>query len=425
MIGAYGNDDAGSSSGSAYVFTRTNRIWSQQTKLVASDAAIDDELGRAVFLYGDTALVGAPLDDDLGTDSGSAYVFERTGTTWTQPKKLTAADGAADDRFGWSVVLQDGTALVGAPLDDDLGTDSGSAYVFERAGSSWGQQAKLTAGDGAADDEFGYSVSLGGDTALVGAVYDDDVQPTCGSAYVFERSGTLWSQQAKLVASDADSDDNFGISVAIDGDIALIGAEYDDSPDWDAGSAYVFERTGTVWVEQPKILTADLEAHDHLGRAVALSGETALIGAPWDDDMGSRSGSAYVFVLYPMATATFRNAGGNPASYVAATLPVLGTTYSSTIDLGGTTGHNLALLVGYLSPLTFPLSGGQVLLVNVLDPSGELLLQSAAGGPIATYDMPVPVDPSFAGIFAATQAVHFGGIQPFALSNAQDLLLGY
>src|SRR3990172_6640980 len=146
----------------------------QQAKLTASDGAAGDVFGERVSVDGDTALVGAMFDDDSGTDSGSAYVFVRSGTTWSQQAKLTAGDGAAGDQFGFSVSVHGDTALVTARLDDDKGGDSGSAYVFVRSGTTWSQQAKLTAGDGAAGDWFGVNVSLDGDTALVGAPFDDD-----------------------------------------------------------------------------------------------------------------------------------------------------------------------------------------------------------------------------------------------------------
>ena len=156
------------------MFVRSGGAWTQQAKLTASDAAADDRFGISVAVAGDTAVVGAFLDDTLaGTDAGSAYVFVRSGGAWTQQAKLTASDAAADDPFGDSVAVAGDTAVVGA-LDDTLaGTDAGSAYVFVRSGGAWTQQAKLTASDAAADDQFGYSVAVAGDTAVVGAYFDD------------------------------------------------------------------------------------------------------------------------------------------------------------------------------------------------------------------------------------------------------------
>ena len=160
--------------------------------------------------------------------------------------KLLASDGAANDQFGYSVSLSgDGsTAIVGARLDDDKGSDSGSAYIYVRSGSTWTQQAKLVASDGAANDQFGYSVSISSDgsTAIVGAYYDDDKGTGSGSAYVYVRSGSTWTQQAKLLASDSADSDQFGSSVSIsaDGSTALVGARYDDDKGTSSGSAYVY-----------------------------------------------------------------------------------------------------------------------------------------------------------------------------------------
>ncbi|HNX33240.1 MAG TPA: FG-GAP repeat protein [Kiritimatiellia bacterium] len=295
LIGSYGDDDKGADSGSAYVFTRSGAAWTQQAKLTASDGVAGDCFGSSVALCGDTALVGAHMDDDKGTDSGSAYVFTRSGTSWSQQAKITAADGAACDYLGHSVSLSGDTALVGAHLDDDKGADSGSAYVFTRSGTSWSQQAKLTAADGAAGDSFGYAVALSGDTAAVGAFRDDDKGADSGSAYVFTRSGSTWNQQAKLAAADGAEGDGLGISVAVSGDTALAGADGDDDKGADSGSAYVFIRTGTTWSQQAKLIAGDGSSGDWLGHSVALTNGTALVGAHGDDDKGTDSGSAYVF----------------------------------------------------------------------------------------------------------------------------------
>jgi hypothetical protein len=307
LIGAYGDDDNGSISGSAYIFTRDGSTWTEQAKLVASDGVSSDYFGISVSLSSDgsTALIGAYADDDpvRGADSGSAYIFTRNGTTWTQQAKLTASDSAGGDRFGRSVTLSsDGsTALIGSPGDDDKGSASGSAYIFTRSGTTWIEQAKLTASDGAIDDSFGLSVTLSSDgsTALIGAPYSDDKGGNSGSAYIFTRSGSTWTEQAKLVASDGAADDYFGwaVSLSSDGNTALIGAYWDDDKGTNSGAAYVFTRDGTIWTEQVKLLASDGAADDYFGISVSLSsdGSTALIGAHYNDDKGTNSGSVYVF----------------------------------------------------------------------------------------------------------------------------------
>ena len=221
-----------------FVFALCSRAsgttWTQQQKLTAADRANLDRFGRRVSISGDYAIVAAYWDDDRGNDSGSAYIFTRSGTTWTQQQKLTASDGQGGDNFGFSVSISGDYAIVGAAFDDGQSSNTGSAYIFTRSGTTWTQQQKLTASDEQNGDDFGASVSISGDYAIIGA---DEVGSSTGSAYIFTRSGTTWTQQQKLTASDAASGDHFGFSVSISGDYAIVGAYLDDS---EKGSAYVF-----------------------------------------------------------------------------------------------------------------------------------------------------------------------------------------
>lgn len=295
--------------GAAYPLTIDPLITSQEAKLgpeFTGDGAAAALFGNGVALAGDTALVGASFDGSPARgSSGSVYVFVRSGMVWSVQAKLTSGDGVGNDQFGWSVALEADTALVGAPLAHSP-AGPGSAYVFVRSGSVWNQQARLTAGNGARGVGFGISLALLGDTALVGALGDRTAAGvSVGSAYVFVRSGTVWSQQAKLTAGDGASGDGFGNSVALSGDIALIGAWLDDTAaGQDAGSAYVFVRSGTVWNQQAKVTAGDGATNDFFGKSVALSGDTALVGAVGDDSIyaptgGSRTdhGSVYLFRL--------------------------------------------------------------------------------------------------------------------------------
>ena len=295
LVGAPGDPSLGVAAGAAMVFVKVGDTWLPQQKLLASDGAAGDGFGRSVALSGDTALVGSWLDDDGGSDSGSAYVFVRSGGVWTQQAKLTASDGASLDYLGGSVALSGDTALLGAGGDDDGGSESGAAYVFVRSGGVWSEQSKLTASDPDVLDRFGVSVALDGDTALVGAYFDDDAGVDSGSAYVFVRSGGVWSEQDKLVASDGAAGDQLGNSLALSGDTALVGAYTDDDAGVDSGSAYVFVRSGGVWSEQEKLVASDGAAGDQFGNSLALLGDTALIGAWFDDDAGGNAGSVYVF----------------------------------------------------------------------------------------------------------------------------------
>src|SRR5262249_3646479 len=210
--------------GAAYIFVRdtttTPPAWTEQAKLTAREGEKLDEFGTSVAIDGDTVVVGAPKDF-FSTGQGAAYVFARNGTTWTEQARLTNSTGEEFDRFGFSVAIDGNTVVVGARTTQIGGNpNQGAAYIFERSGTIWSEQQRRTASDGAAVDNFGFSVAIGGDTAVVGAVGDDSFR---GSAYVFLRSGTTWSEQQKLTAFGGASGDFFGNSVAIDGNTVLVG----------------------------------------------------------------------------------------------------------------------------------------------------------------------------------------------------------
>lgn len=310
VVGAWGASVAGiSNAGAAYVFVRAGTAWTQQQKLIASDLAVADVFGWSVEVSGDTAMVGARSAAVAGmSNAGAAYVFTRAGAVWSQQQKLTASDAAGGDQFGWSVQVSGDTAVLSAHKDDHSGfSDAGSAYVFVRSGTVWTEQAKVISSDPANGDLFGESVALSGDTTVIGGHTDDlpGGLTNAGSAFVFVRSGSNWTQQAKLIASDALNTDNFGYSVALSGDVALVGALRDDHAGGDnAGSAYVFVRSGGVWAEQAQLIASDAADDDFFGNSVALSGDTALIGA-WEDNHagGANAGAAYVFDLGCTSTA--------------------------------------------------------------------------------------------------------------------------
>ena len=302
LIGARDDDDKGSQSGSAYVFFRSGTTWTQQEKLTASDGGIEDLFGYSVSIDGNTAVVGACFDDTEAIDAGSVYVFTRSGIVWTEEARLTAGDGTISDRFGNAVCIDGDTVLIGA-YGDDVGQDFGvgSAYIFTRSGSEWSQQAKLTIDDGIIDDYFGSSVCLEGDTAVIGAQLEDDNGLDSGSAYIFGRSGGIWSQEKKLIASDGEAGDNYGHSVSIAGNRVVVGSSGDDMPDTNAGCAYSYEYDPIteIWGEEQRLQARDVQAGDLFGVSVSISGNTVLFGAPHDDDNGFRSGSAYVWDIPP------------------------------------------------------------------------------------------------------------------------------
>ncbi len=300
IVGARYNDDNGFDSGSAYIFRRTGaNTWDRGTKILAPDGASRDYFGYSVAISGDYAIVGAFGDDDNGTSTGSAYIFRRTGgNIWDNGTKVLAPDGTSNDRFGISVAISSDYAIVGAQTDDDNGSDSGSAYIFRRTGAStWDSGTKILAPDGTGDDRFGYSVAISGDYAIVGAWLDDDNGSNSGSAYIFRRTGeNAWDNGTKILAPDGAGGDLFGVSVAISGDSAMVGASGDDDNGSNSGSAYIFRRTGeNAWDNGTKILASDGSSNDSFGRSVAISGDSAIAGAFRDDDNGSDSGSVYVF----------------------------------------------------------------------------------------------------------------------------------
>ncbi len=297
LVGAYGQN---SERGMVYVFVRTGTIWTLQARLSDDMGAMGDRFGYSVALSGDTALVGSYLDDiGAKVDQGSAFLFTRSGTTWSYGTRLVAQDGEAGDNFGYSVALDGDTALIGAVLDDvGANVEQGSAYAFTGSGTTWAQQAQLTDHNGQAGDNFGNAVALSGETALV-AAYNDDVGSNIdqGSASIFTRSGITWTKRSTLTANDGRADDHLGWSVALSGTTALVGAPVDDvGTQVDQGSAYIFVQNGNLWGQQARLTAADGLAQHYFGVSVALSGYTALVGEYNDlifSNMGQ--GSAYVF----------------------------------------------------------------------------------------------------------------------------------
>ncbi|QQS46537.1 MAG: putative Ig domain-containing protein [Acidobacteriota bacterium] len=271
-------------------------VFTFQQKLAAADAANGDFFGDAVALSGETLAVGAS-NDDIGTnnDQGSVYVFTRSGGAWTFQQKITAFDGAADDSFGLSVALHGDTLAAGA-YGHNIGANEnqGAAYVFTRSGGVWTLQQKITAFDGAMQDSFGGAVALSDYTLVVGASADTIGANTWqGSAYVYTRIGTVWSLQQKIFTAGA-AYDRFGGSVSLDGDTVAVGATGADSAH---GSVYVFKRYGTSWLHEKKLSAHDGAAGDAFGRSVALEGDTVITGAPGDlVGQNFQQGSAYVYV---------------------------------------------------------------------------------------------------------------------------------
>ncbi|MGV6832632.1 MAG: FG-GAP repeat protein, partial [bacterium] len=266
-------------------------------KLLASDGAVGDQFGGAVAIDGNFAIVGSTFDEDNGTQSGSAYIYYFNGTSWVEQQKLTASDGDIGDYFGNSVSITNNLAIVGSRLDDNgVISNTGSAYVFRFDGANWVEEQKLIASDWSSEAQFGWSVDIDSDKAIVGSVNGNAGSTIdTGSAYVFEFDGTSWIEVQKLIASDAASLDQFGVSSSISGNRIVIGARNDDDNGANSGSAYIFEYNGTAWIEEQKITASDASFTDSFGNAVSIDNNVAIIGALGDNHNGISGGSVYVY----------------------------------------------------------------------------------------------------------------------------------
>lgn len=367
IVGAYGeassatgvngnqSDNSASVAGAAYVFVRNGTNWTQQAYLKPSNTGRDDRFGYRVAVSGDTAVISSFQEDSNAVgingeqtnnnaiNSGAVYVFVRSGTNWTQEAYLKASNTEAGDIFGRSIAVSDNTIVVGAPQEDSSATaangnqadnstiDSGAAYVFVRTGTTWIQQAYLKASNTGAGDNFAFRVGVSGDTILVGAwgedssaagvngSQNDNGAPDSGAAYVFLRTGTNWTQQAYLKASNTDAYDRFSVSLSISHDKIVVGAytesssateingnQTNNAAQW-AGAAYLYLRADTNWTQHAYLKASNTEARDFFGFAVGISDDTIVIGARGEDsaatgingdqadNLAPESGVAYIF----------------------------------------------------------------------------------------------------------------------------------
>jgi hypothetical protein len=307
VVGAQGDDiTSGADAGSAYVFVRSGTTWSFQQKLEASDGALGDAFGASVAVNTNTCVVGALFDDDAGSSSGSAYVFDRVGTTWTESAKLAASDAAGSDLFGSSAAFDGSTIVLGAPGE---AVATGAAYVFTRPGRTWMEDAKLVASDGVNGDRFGVT-AVQGDTLVIGA---EEALSFAGAAYVFTRSGTTWSQQMKLVAPDGIVGDRLASSVALDDELLALGAPGHDAVQASAGGAYLFRRVGTAWSFDRKLLGSDSTSVNLVGGAIGVAGGTIVVGGA-GPFAGSLPGSVYAFSV-PVTTTSFCDGGDGALAF--------------------------------------------------------------------------------------------------------------
>ncbi len=297
VVGAYSEDGAGTNRGAVYIYHRTGaNTWDAGFKITAIDTQDNDEFGYSVSISGDYAIVGAPYEDGGGTDRGAAYIYHRTGENiWGEEKKLKASDTEDDDWFGWSVSISGNYAIVGAREEDGIGSNRGAAYIYQLSG---GTEAKITASDPNDGDRFGNSVSISGDYIIVGAHGEDGGGINRGAAYIYQRTGeNTWGEEKKIIASDAADNDEFGYSVSISGDYVIVGIPSEEGVGGnDRGAAYIFHMTGlNIWDSGTKITASDAADEDYFGYSVSISGKYAIVGAYYEDGSGENQGAAYIF----------------------------------------------------------------------------------------------------------------------------------
>ena len=468
-IDSNASDDSAMRAGAVYVFERTSTTWTQTTYIKPSVIEAEDLFGWSVSLCGDTlavsafgesGVVGDPTSNAL-VQSGAVWIFERSGTTWTETQYLKGSLASEYGQFGASLHLDGDRLFVGAPWHEPPGSSvrSGVVYHFERVAGSFQEADILVPETFDAGDNFGWMIDGHGSRLLVASLHEaggapgvdgdelDNSEAGAGAAYVFRESAGGWQQEAYLKHPDPDTFDRAN-DVALGEDVAVVGFFLDDSGAdgvgadpfdnsvSDSGSAVVYTRTSAGWLLSEFLKHPASDVSDRMGSAVDIDDARLVVSCLFEassatgidgdftDNSAPSAGCVLVYSASPIASArrTTRTAGTNPQSYTA-TLPVLGSNWTGTVDLA-LTGHTVALVAGFFGSTNIPLGSGNVLLVGPNFPNGEVMRFGAEFGPLATFDALIPNDLNLAGLPVYTQALHLGGVQPFALSNAIDLVLG-
>lgn len=426
VLGAPGRTVSGRTfQGQAFVFRFTGTAWTLEGTLTASDGAQGDSFGSSVSISGNTIIVGAYAKKNASNAfQGAAYIFTRSGTVWSQQAKLLASDGAADDLFGYSVSISGDSAIIGAyGKTSGLLQFQGAAYIFTRSGTTWTEQAKLLAPDGATNDFFGLSVSISGQTAAIGAPGKTIAQSVAqGATYVFTRSSNTWSQQARLTALDGASGDYLGSSVAVDADTVAAGALYKTvGTNLFQGAAYTFTRTGISWSQQAKLVASDGGPFDYFGGSVALSGDSVVLGADNQTVNNNASqGAAYTFEragLVWSQLAKLTSTTGAPGDFFGQSVALVGTT-----AVAGAPNQQVASInqgACYIFGSRIPINLIQQPATVSLCPQAlaNLSVTALGSGPF-TYLWQWRSSPTFPSWTTVNSGLNAGGTRTFSVLNA-------
>jgi hypothetical protein len=325
VVGSWLDDDQGTNSGSATVYRQVAGQWIEEQVLTAGDGVRDESFGFSVAVGNGRIVIGAPDDDVAGLSTGAVYVFFFDGLQWSPDRKLVASDAATGDQFGHSVAISNGVIAVGAWQRDGPSRDSGAVYLFRRMQGAWAEE-KVISNPTFQVRFFGASVGLDGNALVVGSPLDSTLYLYGGAAFAYRYDGSGWSFEQQLIPSGVDQTLKFASCVAISGDAILVGAHLQDfNLQANTGAAYVFRHDGNQWNQEQQINAALYDTGDKFGWSVDLSGNSAIVGVPDDDDRGRFAGSAYVFRF-------------NGQSWVVAHK-----LFSSDADKGDTFGWNVAI----------------------------------------------------------------------------------
>ena len=411
----------GSHDGVVEIFRLIGGVWTFEERLTYPGLNIETTgFGADVKVDGDTLAVGAP-SSGFCPDKGHVVIYRDIAGTWVEEQVIEPSD--VDRNFGRHIDLQGDTLFVSNPSDESSsGLGDGGVRIYTRSGVLWTLTQTLFLPGATSNAGFGSSLVASGDRLLVSASNQNSGQ---GVAVAFRKVQNSWQWEATLTPDDATSPRSFGGSVDLQGDLAVISS----GSGGDAGadeSLYLFRAFGSNWQQETVGIPAPIGTTTPGVLDVALfkDGNDSLGLLPNMNPGGTGFGMLHTFRFGPLAGVTTRNAGSNPLSYTA-NAPQLGGTLNLSVDLAGTTGHSLALPFAFFEPSAGIPVGGSLVLVDPFEPAGELFgLAGPAAGPIATFALPIPDDPSLAGLGFSSQALHFVGISPFALSNALDFLIG-